>query len=130
MSQSPLKFERLEPTIFRQHPVVNRPPKRLSLKRGDLFTPHGTDSVGEVVSDPRRNKRTVQFRYRHAADVLHSMPAHEFTDRFARQVERRAERTVVVRIAVSTKKFTDAILAGVAPRDAARAAITTSREAA
>ncbi|WP_433584593.1 hypothetical protein [Microbacterium hydrocarbonoxydans] len=130
MSKAPHKFERLEPTIFRQHPVVNRPPKRLGLKRGDLFTPHGTDSVGEVVSDPRRNKKTVQFRYRHAVDVLHSMPAHEFTDRFARPVERTREKTVVVRLALSTKKFTDAILAGIAPREAARAAVTRSREAA
>ncbi|MEV4737146.1 MULTISPECIES: hypothetical protein [unclassified Microbacterium] len=130
MSHSPHKFERLEPTIFRQHPVVNRPAKRLTLKRGDLFRPHGTDSIGEVFSDSRRNKKTVQFRYRHDPDTLHSMPAHEFTDRFAFQVERRRERTVVVRLAVSTKKFTDAILAGIAPRDAARSAVTISREAA
>lgn len=108
MSKSPHKFERLEPTIFRQHPVANRPPKRLTPKRGDLFTPHGTDSIGEVVSDLRRNKKTVQFRYRHSPDVLHSMPAHEFTNRFAR-LRPVTMGEVSIRIAVSTAKFAAAV---------------------
>lgn len=85
MSKSPFKFQSLPSNLSRLDPAENRPPKRLvPERRGQEFAPHGTDSVGVIASDPRRNRKTVQYRYRHDPDTLHSMDAHEFTDRFAR----------------------------------------------
>ncbi|MDR6867875.1 hypothetical protein J2Y69_002483 [Microbacterium resistens] len=79
--------------IFLREPVLNRPPRRLiPERRGQEFTPHGTDSVGVIISDPKRNRRSVEFFYRHDPDTVHSMRADEFNDRFAYLIEKRRDR--------------------------------------
>ena len=104
MSKAPFKFDRLEPNIFLREAPVNRPPKRLQPeRRGQQFIPHGTDSVGTIVSDPRRNRKTVQFRYAHDPDSLYEMNAHEFNDRFARLLP--VVHTVKVTFRVNMGKF-------------------------
>ncbi|WP_336647562.1 hypothetical protein [Microbacterium sp. MMO-10] len=108
MSKAPFKFDRLEPNIFLREAPVNRPPKRLiPERRGQQFIPHGTDSVGTIVSDPRRNRKTVQFRYAHDPDSLYEMNAHEFNDRFARLLP--PVRAVTVKFRVSMGKFMRAV---------------------
>lgn len=57
-------------------------PRLIVKHRYQEFRPHGTDSVGVIVSSPK-NRRSVQFFYKHDPDTVHSMLAHEFTERFA-----------------------------------------------
>lgn len=87
----------LYPVAPRDVPAEHEAPRRLSPRKGDRFTPHNTDSVGRVVSDPRRNRRSVQFRYEHDRGTLHSMDAHEFTSRFCRLLGRATQRASGVR---------------------------------
>lgn len=109
MSRTP-QPEPVQPNIFRSEPVVNRPPKRLRAeRRGQEFAPHGTDSVGVVVSDPRKNRRSVEFFYRHDPDTVHSMRADEFNDRFAYLLERRRDRKVAAKLSVNLAPFAKAM---------------------
>ena len=109
---------------------MNRPPKRhADARRGQEFTPHGTDSVGVIVSDPQRNRKTIQFRYRHDPETLHTMQAHEFNDRFcALGATPTRERTVKVTLRVETSKFAAAVHAATVALKSAEASIAAMRE--
>lgn len=88
---SALGMAELAPTAPEERGVPDEyePPKRLRFRRRDRFRPHGTDSVGIVLTDPQRNRRSVQFRYRHDPDTVHTLKAHEFNERFARIIPMR-----------------------------------------
>ncbi len=117
------QYTPVQANIFRRHPVVNRPPKRhTDARRGQEFTPHGTDSVGVIVSDPQRSRKTIQFRYRHDPETLHAMQAHEFNDRFC-GLGAKPGRTVKVALKVDTKAFAAAIHAA-ATKAAGRGPVT------
>lgn len=83
---------RTEEEVAREFPDAPRPARLVHVHKGQRFRPHGTDSVGVIVSHPRQ-RRTVQFFYVHAPDVLHSINAYEFTDRFARLFGPRRRHT-------------------------------------
>lgn len=80
---------RSEDEVAAEFPDPPRPVRLLHERKGQKFRPHGTDSVGVIVSHPR-SRKSVQFFYRHDPDTLHSMPAYEFTNRFARLFESRS----------------------------------------
>lgn len=79
---------RSEDEVAAEFPEPKRPERLVHERKGQKFRPHGTDSVGVIVSHPR-SRKSVQFFYRHDPDTLHSMPAYEFTSRFARLFESR-----------------------------------------
>ncbi len=84
--------ETWHPRAVEHHTAEHKPPRRLRVeRRRQRFRPHGTDSVGVIISSPD-NRRSVQFYYEHDRDTVHSLPAYEFTDRFATLIDTRRPR--------------------------------------
>lgn len=82
---------RTEDEVAAEFPEPKRAERLVHKFRGQKFRPHGTDSIGRIVSHPR-SRKSVQFVYRHDPDTVHSMPGHEFNTRFAVLFEPRTRR--------------------------------------
>lgn len=82
---------RTEEEVAAEFPEPKRSERLVHEHRGQQFRPHGTDSIGRIISHPR-SRKSVQFVYAHDADTVHSMPGHEFNTRFAELLEPRARR--------------------------------------
>jgi hypothetical protein len=83
---------RTDEEVAAEFPEPKRAARLVHEHKGQRFRPHGTDSVGVILSHPN-SRRSVQFIYRHDPDTVHSMPGHEFNDRFARLMPPRRRPT-------------------------------------